>query len=835
MKGFTRRVLGFPSHEDTHISTRRLGLILRTLLRRPRFTATVVITLGVAFGVIGAVSTVVHVVLVESLPSASPGRLAVLETGIASMGLGAQRLPNSAPLFLDLDRRLDVAEVGGYELDAVNLETDDPVRADVARVTSGFFRVLGVDAHRGRTFALRDDRPGGEPVTVLSHAFWQDRFGADPATIGTVLDLDGVPHRVLGVLPAGFAFPLEGIDLYVHRTVDPTLLTDRTARGDHRLHTVARLRSGAGPADLDAALASFTRWLHDSYPVYEPRFGFTVRARPFREALLGHLRLPLLAVLGGAVLVLLIAGTNVANLLLLRNEERLGDLHLRHALGGSRGTVVRSVLSEAVVLGLLSGALGVAVCQGALAAMGGSLTSLPAWSDPGSFDAARAGWIFALGLSTGVVVGAFAAVRALRSMRGGSLRLGRGRVGAAPPGSRVRRGLVTVQVTIAVALLVGAGLLVRSLAGLRAVDPGYEPAGAVVASVSLPELRYPEVVDIVRFHRELGDELEAIPGVSSVGTTDFMPLQGAGEPVPYEIEGIPEDEEGVDEPAVWQMVTPGYFEAAGLRIVRGRPFTAEDREGDRPAILINETLARRHFADEDPIGRRITIFRDEPRTVVGVVEDVTVSGLAEAPPLHLYGPLDQFPAGEFWHTDLVRLVRESSVVLRVSDGATAVVDDVREVLATLDPRLPMSQVVRGTDLVEGSVARSRSLSLLFGVFAGVSLALSLLGVYAVLAWEVTSRRREIGVRRAFGATVGRIRGEIVRKGMRPVGLGLVLGLSVAGIASAALEALLYGVRPLDPVTYAGVTCLVVATAGGALVLSGRRVYRADPVEVLRSD
>jgi putative ABC transport system permease protein len=805
---------------------------VRSLSRQPRFFVVGALTVALGIGLTTSIFSVVNAVLLRPLPYPDQDR--VVE--IHNVWEGSPRAGLSPAEFLDYEvgSSGSFEAFGVYAFGAANLTGDgEPMRVRGAFATAGMLPALGVTPTRGRNFTEREDR-NVEPVVLISHALWQTRFGGDPDIVGRTIQLDNDVQNVIGVLPAGFQVPT---DLAQGRTADflaPLGIDPATvSRGSHFLNAVGRLRPGvsidAADANLSTVAARFVAAFPDDYP-NDMRFG--VRVRPLTNLIAGSVRSALLILLGAAGFVLLIVCTTVANLVLVRVDGRRRELAVRAAMGASRSRLIANVLFESLMVAGAGGVVGLLLawwgCDTFVALAPPGMPRL----DQVAVDARVLTFALATTLATGLVFGILPTISLSDLGVAAVLRSEGGAVGRAR--TLLRKSLVVGQVALALMLLVGAGLLGQSLLALRGVDPGFRIASVLSARLSLSSTDYPDDADRVQFYRQLEDRLRAIPGVAAAGAVTNLPLATSLGDLNFRIEGRPVPEGEVSPRADWQVVTPGYFGAMGLRLLRGRVLGTEDTEDAAGAVVINRTLADRYWPDEDPLGKRFELGGGAGPgwvTVVGIVADVRHGSLADPPVNQMYLPHAQF---RFWNGGSA--VSAMTLVLQAEDGDPgALTSDLRAAVGAIDPDLALAEVRPMTDVFAASLGREQVLVLLSGSFAFLALVLGALGIYGVVANDVTRRTREIGVRVALGARTGTVVGMVVRRGGRLAFTGIGLGMIGALVVTRALQGLLFQVTPYDPITLAGVAVLLAAVAIAASWLPARRAARIDPMEALRAE
>lgn len=791
----------------------------RTLTRSRGFTAMSVATIALAIGATTAIFSVVWGILLRPLPVAEPERL-VRIVNIAYIGELVELRARS--------RTLDVAAYLPAD-DRTLTGFDDPLRLSVVPVTGDLLTRLGRTPALGRGFGLDDERPGAEPSAILSDALWRQRFGADPATVGRTLLLDGVAHTVRGVMPPDFEFPSAGVDLWVPMTVD---VTNRVGLWARMGYLVGRLRPGV---TLDAA-TSEVRALGPQFSELFPwrmpdGHGTDVGLRTWREDRLGEVRPMLFLLLGAVIAVWLIGTVNLTNLQQVRAAARRRELALRAALGAGRGRVVRQLLTESSLLSLFGGAIGVAIAYAGVPTL---VALLPA--DVPRADGIRVNGVVlcfaaAVSLVTALAAGTLPALRAARLGQSATLAGLRGTVGGA---SGRRLGIfVTAEIAAAVMLVISAALLARSLAVQVGVDVGFNADRLVAAEVAPSPVRHPNDAVRLDFYASLERRLRALSFVDGVGlSTVFQPFGTAGGGSVFRIEGRPNPAtEGGEWP--WAdlrtAVNADYLRTLEVSIIAGRPFTEADVSGAQRVVLISQRLAETWWPDGTAVGQRIAFPGSERdadpwRTVVGVVADVRWQGPASEGTT-LYVPLAQH----------VGSIDAMTLVVRSSGDPTLVADSLQAVTASLDSETPVNRIRAVDDVMAQAVSRPRFTTTLVLGFAALGVVLGMLGVYGVVAYTGARQQRDIGIRLALGATRANVRAHFVRQALAFAGVGIVLGELGAAVLMSSLSSLLFGVGPWDPVTYAAVPALLVALAMVAAWFPARRATALDPVAVLRAE
>ncbi len=809
-----------------------LRYAIRQLRRSPGFAAVALLTLALGIGATTAIFSVVRGVLLRPLPYAHPDRIVM----VWNRWTGYERTWISPAELFDYRKAKGLAAVAAFSPDAANLEGEQGAeRVAAGVVTPSLFGVLGVSAERGRTFREEEGRPGGpSDVVLLTDELWRRRYGADPSIVGRRILVDGAPRTVVGILPPGVRLPLQfgsqrPAEMFVPIVLDPAHLT----RGSHYLYGVARLAPGATTASVTAELRTIIGRVHSETGAYPPQMHFEAFAVPVLDQVVGSVRAALWILLGAVGFVLLIACVNIANLLLARLEARRREFAVRSALGAGRAALARQLLVEGGLLALGGAVVGIGVALSALrllAALGGG--SVPRLGDV-RLD------LPVLAVTALVTAGCalfFALAPLLHLGRSGLAgRLREGGRGAMGGGPRLgfRRALVGLQAMLALVLLVGAGLLVRSFWGLTAVDPGVRAGGVLSYRISLPSAEFPADADVTGFYDRLLDRLRRIPGVQDAGAVRALPLSGSIGDWNFDIEGRPSNQRSIT--ADWQVATPGYFRAAGIPLVSGRTFGSTDDQRAPGAAIIDRAMAERFWPGENPLGQRIRIHSHRDRdkdpwlTIVGVVGNVRYTTLTEPPHATWYVPEAQARAS------LGSPRRTLSVLVRTSGDPKALLGPVRSVMHDLDPRVPLSRVATLGDVVSTARAEPRFLMTVLVSFALLATVLAATGLYGVMAYYVRQRDREVAVRMAMGAQARQVIGLVLRQGLLPVAAGLVGGLLVAVAASRALGSLLYGVGALDPLTYATVALGFGLVALLACAVPARRATRLQPATVLREE
>jgi putative ABC transport system permease protein len=805
---------------------------LRGMVRRPGFAAVVILTIALGVGANAAIFSVVNGILLRPLPYGNADRLVVL-------GHEPPHWLASEPQYaVYRDKVRSFESLAAYTNTEANLSTrEDPERIAISGVTLNFFSTLGVRPMLGRTFVQGEDLARPFSVVVLGHEIWQRRFNSDSAIVGKSVSLNGTSRTVIGVMPPRFEYPFKETKLWLPTCSQRTCASLTTQQPDtadgwagHYLHLVGRLRPGYSIDQARSETNALARQIMREHPeAFDPRNPLVATMTDLRQRIVGGTRPYLLALLGAVGVVLLVVCANVANLLLARGESRRREMSLRMALGASKRRLVTQLLTEAIVLSSIGGALGLALSWvGNRALLAVAPASLP------RLDEIRIDWIvvafcIAVSLAAGIVFGIIPALRASREDPAESLKsVGKG-TGAVGGSTRARRLLVVSEVALAMVLLSGAGMLVRSLVHLHRYDMGFEPAGALTLKVSLNQNTYGDTQTIA-FYGQLMERVRTIPGVRAVGAARWLPVVDAGG-----LWGIVID--GKDYPpgqwptAVPQEVTPGYFAAMGLTIQAGRDFTDADREGSQLVAVISERFAKDIWQNENALGRRFKLGGSRAAwvTVVGIVEDFRARNFTDKPEPTMYFPHAQLMRSGYF------VPRSMSLVLRTdAPNPMVLANPVRAAVRALDPAAPVSSVMTLDAVVSTSTAQRRFTTTLIAGFALLALVLAGIGIYGVISYAVSERTFEIGVRVALGASRGEVIGLVVGDGAK---LALV-GISIGVIASAALarviRSLLVDVPMVDVITLGAVAVLLALVAMAASALPARRATAVNPTEALRA-
>ena len=812
-----------------------LRFALRGLFRRPGFTAVVVLTLALGIGANTAIFSVVNGVLLRPLPYDRPGEIATIWVRWPGNPQGEL----SQPEYWDLrEQNRSFSRLAAYTDGSLTLTgSGEPERLRAGFMSADALPLLGVAPARGRAFSPDDDRPGAPVAVLLGDGLWRRRFGGDPSIVGRTLTLDDHPATIIGVMPAGFQLPTHyagpGAEIWAPLQLDPSI--DRSERGWHWVSVLARLRPGVDIGVASLEVGALARRMLETYPgEYKPAFGgFAVIAA---DDLVGEIRPAILLLLGAVGLLLLIACANVAGLLLARAESRQREIAVRTALGAGTSNLVRQLLTESVVLAVVGAGLGLAVAAlGLRTLVALDPTSLPPLT-PLRVDWTVVGFTLAVAVTTTLLFGLLPALRTLRVNLVESLREGTQQATAGAARQRVRGALVVAEVALAVVLVIGAGLMGRSLAALGRVPLGFDPEGVLTMRLALPQTRYDTPEKVVDFYRQVAERVRALPGVEAAGVVRALPLATTIGDWGLDVDGYVESP-GREAKGDWQIVTDGAFEAMGARLVRGRWFTAADTTASQPVMVVNETMARTYWPNGEAIGGRVVVggggmnVIDKPTpVVVGIVADERHNGVTAAVKEKFFVPHSQ------WH--LVtngNLIRNAFVVVRLAGNPMTAAAPVRGVIRDLDPALPVSAIRPMTDVVATALATPRLTGFLLGAFAAIAAALAVVGLYGVLSYLVARRTHEIGIRMAMGADRGQVLRMIVRSGVTLAAIGVALGLAVALATGRLVRGLLYDVTANDPVTFVLVPLGLLLVAVLASLVPAWRAVRVSPLVALRSE
>jgi putative ABC transport system permease protein len=796
-----------------------LRYALRQLIKAPGFTAVAILTLALGIGACTAIFSVVNVVLLRPLNYPKPDRIVIIrETNLPQF----PEFSVSPPNYLDWEKQTKSYEyLAAYTGAGLNLTGEgEPQRLVGVKATAHYFDAYGVKPVLGRMLLPDEDAPGKNHVVVLSYPFWQRVFGGTRDVAGRAIQLNGEPYTVVGVAPIGFGLTSK-VDVWTPMAFKPDE-TANDARGGHYISVVGRLRPGVTAAQARAELEVIASQLAKQYP--DSNKGWGIILMPLQDYSVRDVRPVLYTLLGAVGCVLLIACANLANLLLARATARHREISIRAALGASRGRLVRQLLTESVVLSLCGGVAGVILARWGLdALLALAPTSLPRISE---IHLDNGVLIFSLALSiiTGLVFGIAPAWLAARADVNEALKQGsRGSTEGGARG-RLRSALVVLEVTFALMLLGGAGLLARSFMQLAHVDPGFTPDNATLLRLSLPQKKYAMPEQQTAFADALLERVKALPGVQSAGITHSMPLVG-DYVLGFNIEGRPAIAPSDLPSTNYYAVTPDYFRAMGIRLIRGRTFTPQDDAKAPRVAVINETMARQQFPNEDPIGKRINITNgpDTWRQIVGIVGDIKQYGVDKATSAQAYEPFAQVPFSSL------------NVVIRTNGSPAALLGALRPAVYAVDKDQPVGTIRPLEEIMAESIASQRFAMTLLTVFSLVALVIAAVGIYGVMAYSVVQRTGEFGIRMALGAQQRDVLRLVLAQGGRLVGLGLIIGLAGTLAASRAMGSMLFNTSAQDPLTLGTITLLLGAVALIACLLPANRATKVNPIEALRAE
>lgn len=804
-------------------------LALRQFRRRPGFTATAVITLALGIAATTALFTVVRSVVLAPLPYEAPEELVVLDSPVPKLAPDAVWGLSEAAYHHFREETSTLEELGAFSTTTASFAGDvEARRVASALVTRSLLTTIRARPAVGRLFTEEEDGPGGPDVVVLGHDFWTRAFGADSAVVGTVIELEAIPYEVVGVMAPGIHLPDHGVDIWTPRQLDPL----RDPVNAHWLRVLGRLEPGRDVVAAQDEMNRLTAQLPEVFPsAYYPGFldnyGFRTRVRPLHHAVVGDMARVLWILFGAVGIVLVIATANVLNLFAVRTEGRRQELAVRTALGAGRGRLARQGIVEGVVLALLAGVLGLVLADSAIRLLLALAPSqLPRLAEV-SLGWRSAGFALGAALLVGAMVGMLPILRTRTDLRDAL-----GARSATRAQHVMRRVLVGAQVALAVVLLAAAGLMVRSIGRLAAVEPGFEPANTVTVDLALPFARYRSYEEVTRFYRDLITQVEGLPGVRTAGAGP-LPLEdfrGGCTLTFVEDRPVIEDERP---PCVsTALAAPGYFDALGIPL-RGRAPTWGETEGAVAGVVVTEALARRFWPDEDPIGKGVrgNGWGQPFYRVVGVTAPLRAEGLDQAATEAVFYPIVPLEGAPLWSPP-----RSMTLIIRTDGaGAEALAGPVRRTVAGLDPSIPVGRITGMPSVVSRSYGQRSFTMLLLGIAAGMALLLSVVGLYGVVAYVVTRRTKEIGIRMALGAQAGEVAAGTVRDALLLAGAGCATGLLGALLVTRTLRAVLFEISPTDPWTLAGATLLLLAVAALASLFPARRAARIDPMEALRHE
>jgi putative ABC transport system permease protein len=804
---------------------------LRVLLKNPGFTAVAIIVLALGIGANTAIFSIVNAVLLRPLPFGDPQRLVqVWHVPPPKSFPGMTQFSVSAANFIDWHEQNHVFDkMAIYSDSSLNLTgREQPEALQGASVSSDFFSTLQAQPVIGRAFTTDEDQPGKNHVVILSYGLWKSRFAADPNIAGRQVNFDGQPYTVAGVMGEKFALP--GWAQYW--TPMGWTNTERAVRGEHHYMVIARLKAGITTTQAQAEMSAISTRLEQQYPEDDKGWGATII--PLRDQLVGEVRPALLILLGAVAFVLLIACANVTNLVLAKTFGRRKEIAIRVALGASAPRVVQQILAETVLLSITGGLLGLLLAHfGIILTLKFLSANLPK-STTVSLDLGVLAFTLFLSVITGLIAGLVPALRLTKTNVNDSLKQGLGKTDSDSGGNRTRGMLVVSEVALSLILLVGAGLMIRSLWLLSSVDAGIDPHNVLTMTVVVPRHKYARATDEIAFFDRVLSQVRSLPGVTSAGLIDSLPLSGDGSHQPVAIEGRPALPLSEQPEVDTRVVSSGYLNTMRVPLHRGREFSETDAT-DRPAVvLISEAMARRFWPHEDPIGRHLTMsfYPDVSREIIGIVGDVKMDGLdLDASQATVYVPFSQLAPSSLaeWHSFPMQ------TAVRTSSPPNNMVSAVTGAVHAVDSDQPVTDVMSMDDLIATSLSQRRFSMLLLAAFAALALLLAAVGIYSVLAFAVRRRVREIGIRMAFGAEIKDILQLIVSEGMKPALIGVAIGLAGALALGRVLASLIYGISATDPLTFTAVAALLCMVALMASIIPALRATRIEPTRALRDE
>lgn len=808
---------------------------IRLIAKAPGFAAIAILTLALAVGATTAVFSVANSILLQPLPYPEPNRILTLwRLAPVANVFGVEDFPwGRADFGLFVKETKTFQSLGAFQPDTFNLTgSSQPVFLEGMRASAGFFPTLGINPALGRFFTAQEDQKGHEHVVVLSDALWRERFGADRNIVGRSIELSAFTYTVIGVAPPGFSFPhaeemppaLEfpaAAQLWVPLAISPG------ERGPSELAVIGRMRPHITMLQVQAELNVFAHTLERTFP--NAKNWSRSRARPLEKQIVGDSRRPLILLLGAVGLVLAIACSNIAGLLLTRSLSRRREFSVRAALGAAHSRLIRQLMTESSILSFAGGILGIALAASAVQLLKKyGPTTLPRLHEV-SVDAAVFAFCFALTLLAGVFLGIAPSFSATKGHGAAGLRSGT-RIAGSGFSAQLRHGLLIAQVAVAFVLVIAAGLLVRTFYSLLNADSGFKVERVLTFEISLPDSQYPDSDHMAQLYTRALHTLETIPGVQSVGMVHAVPMGGAPDATSIRIPGrtLKPDEQPF---ANYMFTSPGYFNAVRTPLLRGRDFRDSDTLAAMPVTVINRAMAKALWPGQDALGKQVGVatIKYPVRTIVGVVADVKQTSLREETAPQMYVPFTQSEI-KGWPP-----MRTMQVALRTAYDPATITQSVRRAMKSVDPALPLAKVATLSELVDRSLTQPRFVMLLIAAFGALSLLLASVGMYGAISYSVTQRTQEIGIRMALGAERVSVFAMVVKQGLGLAVLGLALGLLGAFGATRALSSFLYGVRPFDPLTFAGGCALFAALVVLACWIPAQRATRVDPAVTLRQD
>jgi putative ABC transport system permease protein len=797
---------------------------IRQMAKRPGFTAVIVLTMALGIGANAAIFSLLDAILLRPLPYTQPEGLVKIWSRFTGIGIPGDQNWVSAPEFRDYQQlNRSFSDLAAINSGAFNLGVKgSPQRVVGSSVSPNLFGMLGAQPLFGRAFLPEEGQPGRDKEVILSYGLWQRVFSGNRNVIGSTIAIDGVPMSVVGVMPAGFSYPDQS-EIWGPLAFSPNDLAE-SSRGGHGLEVLGRVRPGLSLAQVQEDMDRVAKTMieqHASYPY--AKYGFGVILHPLLEETVGDVKPSLLVLMAAVGLVLLIACANIANLLLSRSAERQQEMETRLALGASGGRLMRQLLTESVVLAITGGLVGIGITPWILH----GLIALSAKTLPRavhtSIDGRALGLTALICLATGVLFGLAPALQAGRKRHFDALKSGRNTEGRRP--KRLRSALVICETALSLLLVAGAGLLLRSFAQILKVDPGFRPEGVLTLRVALPDAIYSKPEQIRGFYSELLERVQRLPGVQSAGAVSGLPLAGEGGSGTTTIDTQSVALEDTTPEADQRAVTPEYFKAMGIALVRGRFFGPGDTDGAPRVSIVDESLAQTYWPNQDPIGKRVHMGGLKSTapwmTVVGVVKHVRNRTLETRSRVEVYWPQNQTP-----DTGM-------TLAIQASGNPMMLVPTIQREVNAIDPDLPVYRVRTMGEVMGESLQRRRMALILLAGFAGLALLLASIGIYGVMSYAVAQRRIEIGLRMALGADRGQVLRMMVGNGMATIAVGLAVGLILALALTRLMRGLLFGVHASDPLALGGATLLLVFAALLAIFIPARRATKVNPMVALR--